>query len=192
MINIKSGKDFRDSVSLLDDNLKQYYSGKREYYRLIALHLWTLLCDRSKGKPLIKRMFPDFRLHPLIGSTPEGDQKPQLWQIHDLLGPTGLHFPTMVSGTGNGKLTAKIMFEENRKKIPLSKWLSQPLLNQEITIFEFIKTVRNKMSAHSDPDYNDLLARTESLHIVGIPALEMTTVTLGEYILKWIKPLVKY
>ena len=29
---------------------------------------------------------------------------------------------------------------------------------------------------------NDLLARTKSFYIVGIPALEMTTVTLGEYI----------
>lgn len=183
----KAKEDFNASIKLLEDSIKQYHLGITEYYRIIAVQLWILLCDKLKrSEPLIKIIFSDFKLHPLRGLMPNEKGESLLMKYHQLLGPNHRLFPVHISGDGKSRPKAKILFDERQEPLELSEWLSQPFLSEEITFYEFMKSVRHKIGAHSDPEYNDVLSSTKSLKITNVVSLEMMVVALGEYVLKQI------
>lgn len=175
----------------LEDSIKQYHEDKPAYFRMIALHSWVLLCDTQKGEPLIERIYPTFGLHPIKGITAKGEEEPPLREMHRLLGPDHLLLPGVIKGNGTGKIEVNIWFDATTKRIKLSKWLNQPFLSEKFTIRKFLNSVRHKMGAHPDPDYDELLRWSKSFRITGKPSLDLATVGLGEYILRQIQAYVR-
>lgn len=183
----KAFEDFKAFLMFLEDGINQYHSGKRAYFRMVALHSWILLCDTRKTKPLIIRMYPSFQLHQLKGIVANDKEEPPLLTMHRILGSNHLLFPIIMKGNGTGKVEANLLIDEHANQITLSKWLNQPFLSETITIQKFLESVRHKMGAHPDPDFDDLLTRTRSLWIGGFRSLEIATLALGEYVLRQIQ-----
>ena len=182
---MKAKDDFRDSLQLLQDSLDQYYEGKKAHYRTIAVQLWILLCDGDV--PLVQRVLPDFRLLPLIGTKSENNELSPMDQIRDILGPNHLLFPLKIAGNGMSVPKVEILIDKKQDPIELVEWLDQSFLSNKITIRKFLKSVRHKLGAHSDPDYDEILRATKSLRLTGFDSLEFTIVSLGEYILSEIQ-----
>jgi hypothetical protein len=179
---LKSNEDFRANLVLLEDGINQYHAGIREYFRMVAVYLWTLLCDTAKDKRLILRIYPDFKLHPLAGGISDGTEKPAIQSIHDILGPTGVLNPVLIT-----RDNVKIAFLEKRQPIKIQKWLDQPFLSQDVTIQKFIQSVRHKLGAHPDPQYDELLLLLKDRSLLERRTHEIITILLGEYVLKQIK-----
>ena len=179
---LKSTEDFRANLVLLEDGIKQYHAGIREYFRMVAVYLWTLLGDTTKDKRLILRIYPDFKLHPLAGGISNGTEEPALQRIHDILGPTGVLPPVLIT-----RDNVKITFLEKRTPISIHKWLDQPFLTQDVTIQKFIQSVRHKLGAHPDPQYDELLLLLKDKSLLDRRIHEIMTILLGEYVLKQIK-----
>jgi len=89
----KAGEDFEAHLQFLEDSIRQYHEGKTTYFRMIAHHLWFLLCDTQKAKPLIERIYPQFGLHPIKGLTENGEEEPPLLKMHRILGQDHLLLP---------------------------------------------------------------------------------------------------
>lgn len=186
-MKIKAVEDFKAHLQFLEDSIRHYHEDKPEYFLMIDLHLWFLLCDAKKAKPLIERIYPQFGLHPIKGLTVNGEEEPPLLKMHRILGPDHILLPGSIHGNGTGKFIVDIWFDENAKRIKLSRWLRQPYLSEKFTIQRFLDSVRNKMGAHPDPDYDDLLMWAKSFRISGEPSLELASVGLGEYVLRQIQ-----
>lgn len=181
----KAQDDFRDSLQLLQDSLDQYYEGKKAHYRTIAVQIWILLCDGDV--PLVRRVLPEFKLLPLIGTKSENHEPSPIDQLRDILGPNHLFFPLKIVGTGKSVPKVEILFDKQQDPIELTEWFDQAFLNKKITIRRFLKSVRHKLGAHSDPDYDEILRATKSLRLTGIDSLELVIVSLGEYIINEIQ-----
>lgn len=183
--DFKAKDDFRDSLQLLQDSLDQYYEGKKAHYRTIAVQLWILLCDGDI--PLVERVFPDFRLLPLIGTKSKKNEPTPMDQIREILGPNRLFFPINIIGNGKSVPKVELLIDKQQDPIELVEWLDQSFLSNRITIRKFLKSVRHKLGAHSDPDYDEILRATKSLRLTGIESLELIIISLGEHILNEIQ-----
>ncbi len=171
----KAWNDLDDAVCILESNIRSFREGNVSVYKVIAVQLRVLLCD--KQNPLLPRVCREVRLHPLWGSKTKEQT-------------VGLVFtmPTMVSPKGkSGPETARL-FDESREPIELKEWLDQALFSQRITIRELIDSVRNKEAAHSDRHYNETLKLTRGFSLVGDEKAHIICiVVIGEYILEQIK-----
>jgi len=166
MESFKLNQDYEYSLKLIEDCLTQIIDGKYWYIKTLSTELYTLLIDRGNKKgPLILEILPDFKLHPVFGSISENGRPSPIDEIWKVLGPTGMIYPGKVSFK-NGKATPKWMFDIRQPAIPLEDWLQQPLLSHEITIYQLIRSVRNKIGAHSDVKYDSTLSRTRFFKIV--------------------------
>lgn len=185
MSDFKLRDDFKDSLQLLKDSIDLYYEGKKAHYRTIAIQLWILLVDGEI--PLVQRVFPDFRLFPLIGTKSKNNEISPMAKIRDILGPNHLFFPLLLVGNGKSVPKVEILIDKQQDRIEISDWLDQSFLSYKITIKKFMKSVRHKLGAHSDQEYDEILKATKTLRLSGIESLELVMVSLGEYILKEIQ-----
>jgi hypothetical protein len=66
----------------------------------------------------------------------------------------------------------------------LDEWLQQNLFDKSTTIRDFIRSVADKESAHSDPSYNSVLRKTKSLFLANRSLTAKTIQAIGCYIVK--------
>lgn len=173
MENIKSKNDLIASLSNIESNLKNYYSGNAYSYLPIATELRKLLCDTQRGQnnSLIPRIYPDFRLRPLSGNQQNFDEF------------TTLYIPGRVSFNGFGKAGLELI-DENGCPLPIEDWLEQKLYSHSMTIRDFIRAIADKEAAHSDPEYSNILITTKSVKIINDSLEAKTIILFGEFMLK--------
>lgn len=181
----KAINDLKHSINILEDNVRLFHNGRISAYRVIAVQLRLLLCDRY---PLIPRVFQTVRLHPLLGyiTKEENDEWKRKFG-HSMKEGLVFQMPAMVHFDGKGGSRIEVLFDERKQPIELEEWLDQDLFNKDITIRELIKSVANREGAHSDPDYNETLKFTKSVKLVDEDIHIKFIVATGEYILKTIK-----
>jgi hypothetical protein len=185
--SFKLKQDYEYSLKLIEDCVSQILNGKYWYIKTLSTELYTLLIDRGNRKrPLILEVLPELKLHPVFGTTSENGRPSPMDEIRNILGPTGMIYPGMVSFK-NGKVTPKWMFDTRQHAIPLEDWLQQPLLSYEITIYQLIKSVRNKIGAHSDVKYDSTLSQTRFFKIVNYEIDLLGLVSVAEHVLKTVK-----
>ena len=181
----KAHKDLEASINILEENIKLFHKGNTGIYRVIAVELWKLLCDKN---PLILRVFNNVKLNPLIGyMTKEEDDEWKKKFGRSFKEGLVLQIPAMINFNGKGGATIIALFDERKEPIELDEWLNQDLFNKDITIHQLIKSVRHKEGAHSDKQYDEILKFTQSIKIVDEDIHIKTIVAIGEYILKILK-----
>ncbi len=148
-------RDLEASLAVIETNMKAYHSGVKSAYLPVAVELRKLLCDTQRGKDisLIKRLFPDLYLRPLLGKQENVDEY------------TALYIPGQIQFDGQGGSSLSELFNESAPSLSLDEWLQQKLFDATITIREFIRSVADKEAAHSDEDYNSTLSKTKSVII---------------------------
>jgi hypothetical protein len=182
----KSIDDLKHTTNILEANIKVFNEGNISVYRVIAVQLYLLLCDKNNA--LIPRIFEKVRLHPVWGSfTKEQEEEWKSSFGHSIKEGLVFQMPAMVRFDGKGGSKIEVLFDERREPIELEEWLNQDLFNQNITIRQLIKSVRDKESAHSDKDYDETLKFTKSVKLVDQDIHIKFIVAIGEYILKMIK-----
>ena len=135
-----------------------------------------MLCDtqRKTDNSLIKRLFPEFRLHPLSGHQNRIDEH------------TVLYIPGRISFDGRGKGNLSELFNESAPSMPLEKWLKQKLFDFSTTIRDFIRSVADKEGAHSDRAYDTVLRKTKSVMLADDVLAAKTITVIGRYVVKTI------
>lgn len=173
-MNQKLQNDINASIANLNSNISQYYNGNLHAYRVVANELRKLLCDthRQKDISLVKRFFPDFRLHPLYGDQSKIDKN------------TSLYIPGRIYSNGKGGSHFEILFNESSPSLPLDDWLVQRLFDERITIKELIRSVADKESAHADEQYNSTLLKTKSVILPGDSLCAKTIIKIGSYVMR--------
>jgi len=170
----KSLHDFEASLSIISTNVAAYYAGNVHAYRPVAVELRKLLCD-TKGKTdnsLIKRLLPNFMLHPLAGSQNKIDEH------------TVFYIPGKVSFNGRGGSSMSRLFNEDSPSLSLDEWLEQKLFDFTTTIRTFIRSVADKEGAHSDPTYNKVLGKTKSVFLANETLTANAILAIARYVVK--------
>lgn len=182
----KSQADFKAAILNLESGLRECKRNK-EMYRLVATQLSILLCDKD---PLLPRLFPKLRLHPLLVKPKEKmDTKKKIGKdkYH-------LEFTFLIPGlmqTKRNKLKVVTIFNEAKPKIKFKYWINQPLFSLDFTLRDFIKLIRNKEGAHSDPETPYRLRTTKKFFIQDDDINYVYIIKIGEYVLKQCKILEK-
>ena len=125
----KSLNDFKASLAVISSNVAAFHGGNVHAYRPVAIELRKLLCD-TRGKTdnsLMKRLFPDFRLHPLSGNQNQIDEH------------TVLYIPGQTWFDGHGGSSLSQLFNETAPSLLLDEWLEQKLFDFTTTIKSFIR-----------------------------------------------------
>ncbi|MFN8414344.1 MAG: hypothetical protein U0Z26_18330 [Anaerolineales bacterium] len=174
MMNNKSLHDLDASLAVIETNMKAYHSGVKSAYLPVAVELRKLLCDTQRGKDisLIKRLFRDLHLHPLLGRQENIDEQ------------TTLYIPGRIQLNGKGGGGLSELFDESAPSLALETWLQQKLFNKTITIREFIRSVADKEAAHSDENYNSSLSITKPVMIPDDTLAAKTILIIGRYVIK--------
>lgn len=174
----KAWEDLYDSRQILKSSLRLFHSGESSAYRSVAIQLRLLLCDTQN--PLLPRVCKQVKLHPLFSYHGNELDEGLVFQL-----------PTMVSPPGKvGPETARL-FDESRDPIDLEEWLNQPFISSDLTIRKLIKSVADKLAAHSDPKYGKDLEFLKSIALIDNPAHVKGIVITGEYILEQIEGALK-
>jgi hypothetical protein len=145
----KTATDFLASLTVLEVNLRMFHEGVRDTYRVAATELRKLLCDG--GSTLLPRVFTDVRLHK-FHQTYLLEQSPSLAPGLQIGLPGRLEVK-------NGRPRFSLLFARSAEQMPLDAWLKQPMLGPDLSVREFVRSIADKEGAHSDPKYNDTLAR---------------------------------
>ena len=181
----KALNDLKSSINILEANIESFHKGNIDAYIVIAVELWKLLCDKN---PLIPRVFNNVKLSPLIGyMTKEEDDEWKKKFGHSLKEGLVLQIPAMMEFNGKGGARIIALFDERKDPLDLDEWLNQDLFNKDITINQMIKSVRHKLGAHSNEQYNKTLKFTKSIKIVDEDVHIKIIVAIGEYILKMLE-----
>lgn len=170
--------DLKASVSILESNIRLFHEGTTATYRSISVLLRLLLCDK---KPLLTRIFPNLKLHPLRGGITKEMEEDYIKDRVFLY----IHAKIRLDTKDGVKIIE--LFDESREPIELTEWLDQSLFKQKITIKELIKSVADTEGAHSDPNYNNTLNYTRSIKLDNEAIHIKYIIAIGEYILKWLK-----
>ena len=158
---VKAERDFQISIENIENNISLYKQGKQSSYTVVATELRKLLYDC--GTPLIWKIIPEIKLHPLCNYVCERDDI-DLNKIQGINNGLVLDIPGFIGFT-NGKIEIESLFNEQENPIELEKWLLQKLYNKNITILELIRSVGDKEATHSDPDYNETLQYTNLIKL---------------------------
>jgi len=165
--------DFLASRDILSANIDMFHSGKRELYRVISVELRKLTCDGKST--LFPRIIGNVKFHPVRG------------KFRNAI----FRLPAIIEFDGKGGSRILALFETRAENISLEEWLSQPLFNDSITIRELIRSVADKVSAHSDENYSDTLLFTKSVKIVDEDLHNQYIVAIGEYILNIMEEIIR-
>jgi hypothetical protein len=174
--------DFWASKEILSTNIEQYHSGKRELYRVAAVELRKLTCDGKNT--LLSRLIDNMSLHPLKGGFNKLPKELRRGLVFNLPG-------SVYDSNGDEESRIKALFEINVDMLSLEEWLEQPLLNENITIRELIRSVADKESAHSDENYTETLKLTKSVKSGNEEIHKRYIIVIGEYVLNVMKEIVK-
>lgn len=167
--------DFCASIEILQTNIKAYHAGRKNSYRVIAVELRKLLCDKQKGNDvsLAPKILGTIKLHPLRGKQAKIDKN------------TTLYIPGRIYFNGKGKVSIDSLFNESLCPLELGDWLEQKLHSLEITVREFIRSVADKEGAHADDNFNTTLQKTKSVVLASDDFLSSEIIiAIGEYVLK--------
>lgn len=182
----KALDDLKESSEILELNIGLFYDGKTSAYRVIAVQLRLLLCDGNQS--LVPRVFKNVRLHPLWGGiSKEQDAEWKNKFGHSFKDGLVFQMPAMVEFDGKGGSKVIKLFDERREPIELQEWLDQDLFSKEITIRKLIRSVADKLAAHSDPEYGDTLNYTRTIKLVNEDIHKQFIVAIGEYVLRLIQ-----
>lgn len=173
-MNTKSPHDLEASFAVISSNVTAYHAGNLHAYRPVAVELRKLLCDTQAktNNSLMKRLFPDFRLHPLSGNQNRIDEH------------TSLYIPGQVSFDGRGGGSLSQLFNESATSLLLDEWLQQKLFDFTTTIKDFIRSVADKEGAHSDKSYNTVLRKTKSVVLTDDTLAAKAILAIGRYVVK--------
>lgn len=182
----KTLTDFNASVRILHANIDLFYDGLPEAYRVVAVELRKLLCDRNDGKDisLLPRVFVGIKLHQLWSKSFFENLPPALANAKSFS-----FVPGAIIMNEDGSTAFQIMFQDPVVLIDVASWVEQPFFSPVITIKNLIKSVSDTEAAHSSAEYNATLAdaRTVSYgpgdpnsHMFGI-------IAIAEYILNFVQ-----
>jgi hypothetical protein len=172
----KSVDDLLAARNVLHLNIQLFDAGNTDCYRVVAGELRKLLCDTQRGNDnsLVTRLFPKARLHPLLGRLP-----PELMDKLVFMIPSSMHF-----SSEKGTCTVEKLFDETAEPLSIRDWLAQPLFNNRITIGELIRSVADKLDAHSDEKFGPTLTMSNRILLIDEPLHIQHVVAIGRYILK--------
>ena len=174
----KSYRDFKAAIKILETSLKSYRYNK-EMYRVVATQLGILLCDLDA---LVPRLFPNVRFHRLIVKpTSKMDTKKKIGK-----NKYEFSFNFVIPGlmdVRRNQIRVLTIFNETRNPIKFKYWIDQPLFSKDFTLRDFIKLVRNKEGAHSDPKAPHKLQITKKFFIDDDDIAKIYIIKIGEYIL---------
>lgn len=174
----KSYRDFKATIQILDTSLKAFRANK-EMYRVVATQLGILLCDRNA---LIPRLFPDARFHRLfVRPRSKMDTKKKIGKDRYKL-TFNFFFPGLIDVREN-QIRVLTMFDETKNPIKINHWLDQPLFSKDFSLRYFIKLVRNKEGAHSDPKAPHKLKTIKKMFIENDDIPQTYITKIGEYVL---------
>lgn len=174
--------DYQSSLNILEGNIELFHKGNRATYRVIATHLDILLIGE---KSLMMQLFSSSAFHPLKGYISKEEDDAYIKKFgHSLKDGLVFQSPAIIDFDGKGGSKIIALFDEDRMPLVLDIWLDQPLFNDEITIRELIKSIRDKEGAHSDKEYNNTLKFTKSIGLIDKDIHEQYIVAVGEYVLK--------
>jgi hypothetical protein len=174
----KTTDDFRASLAILKANLDLFSQGARDVYRVIAVELRKLLCDRPQ--PLLLRVFREVPLHKLH-LTGLLERCPSL--------AVGLenYIPGSLTCDANGRAVFELLFDTSEARMPLADWVQQPCFNKTITVHELIRSVADKEGAHADPDYNATLQHTRQWRLIDDESHAMVVCGIAKYLLDFLE-----
>ena len=174
----KSIDDFRATIKNLESCLKASKRNK-EMYRVVATQLWILVADRDA---LIPRLFPKAKFHRLIVKPQSKmDEKKKIGK--DLYEVSFNMVIPGLMGVKWGKMKIITIFDETRKPIKFRYWIDQPLFSKDFTIREFIKLIRHKEGAHSDPKAPQRLRILKKFFIENDDMPQIYITKIAEYVL---------
>jgi len=180
---MKDRIDFNASMSLLEDHLWFYRKGLAYHYRGVAIQLFNLLCDSSRTKVLVRRIFPDIKFHPVLGSSKkEGETVSTLEKMREILGDDHMLLPALVTRNQYNAPRVVGLFDSKQTPIEFEAWLDQALFNPEISIRKLITSIRNGEAAHPDPEYNETQEKTKGFKVGGTNSDQLAAIAVGEYI----------
>jgi hypothetical protein len=174
----KTAEDFRASIAILTANLRLFEDGARDMYRVIAVELRKLMCERPQ--PLLSRVFKEVHLHKLH-LTGLLEASPSLAE--------GLenYIPGRLSRDAEGRAVFQLLFDKSQSRLPLREWLQQPCFNTTITVEELIRSVANKEGAHADPDYNATLQHIRQWKLIDDDSHRMVVCGIAKYLLDFLQ-----
>lgn len=173
----KTTEDFRASVAILKANLGLFGEGVRDVYRVIAVELRKLMCDRPS--PLLLRVFREVRLHKLHLTG-------LLERCPTLAAKLDNHIPGSLTRDASGRAVFRLLFDEAKERLSLREWIQQPCFNATITIQELIKSVADKEGAHADPDYNATLKHTRRWKLIHDESHAMVVCGIAKYLIDFL------
>jgi hypothetical protein len=174
----KTTDDFRASLTILTANLGLFGQGARDVYRVIAVELRKLMCD--KPQPLLLRVFKEIPLHKLH-VTGLLERCPSLATALDN------YIPGRLERDANGRAVFQLLFDKSKDRLPLREWVQQPCFNRTITIHELIRSVADKEGAHADPDYNATLRHTRQWKLIDDESHTMVVCGIAKYLLDFLE-----
>ncbi len=121
----KTSEDFRASLAILEANLELFAGGARDVYRVIAVELRKLMCDRPQ--PLLLRVFKEVPLHKLHITG-------LLESIPSFADGLHTHIPGRLTRDATGRAVFALLFDKSKDRLPLREWVQQPCMNTRITI----------------------------------------------------------
>lgn len=181
MVSTKDIHDFMATRDILRVNIEMFHAGTRELYRVVAGELRKLTCDGKST--LLKRICPSIEMHQIqsaLNKMPENCRERLV-----------LHIPSTIYFDGKGGSNIISLFDIHSQMISLDEWLDQPLFNKDITIRNFIRSVSDKESVHSDKEYNETLLFSKSVKLVNEDMHKQHIVAIGEYVLSVMERIIK-
>ncbi len=173
----KALDDFKSLIEILENNINLFMKGKTSTYRTVSVQLRMLMCDKDS---LSQRLFPSAKLHRISSIA---NNSPELEM-------PALQLPIQLRFDGGKVIDCDLSVDD--VLISIKEWLEQPLLTQHITVREFIESVCDKESKHSDPDFNDTLNFTKNIKFGRDESRKWLMIALGKYILNILKNTVEY
>jgi hypothetical protein len=165
----KAVEDLLASHEVISGNIELFSAGKRQVYRVIAVELRKLLFDGPNS--LIPRLFPQARLHPHRSYRPGEDLNGLVFQL-----------PGIWNCDGTGAAVLVELFDRRRPPIDLDEWRRQPLMSQDISLADFVRSVADKEGAHSDAVYNHVLLLARSVRVAAEDMYSHMIVGIGRYV----------
>ncbi|MCX6832207.1 MAG: hypothetical protein NT028_08770 [candidate division Zixibacteria bacterium] len=163
-----------DAVHLVRINIGQFDAGDRACYRLIASQLRLLLCD-GKGNSLIKRVFPNPRLHPLW-------QCEEMYEIEKQGGELIFFLPGELA-SNSSRITN--ICDRDKEPMELDQWLELKVFDSSITLRGLIRSVADKDGgAHLDDKLDETLMKTYSTEICGERSHVRFLVDISRYLVE--------
>jgi len=206
--------DLKDSIEILEENIRLFEIERKESaYRPLATELRKLIADASNSNPkpksdgsLMLKLNPSFSLHPVRKNknSVSVDLKKHHPGIKSYTVESHMEMFGAITFSGNGQVKIDNLFDTTQFKIPLKQWRCQKVFfhvsleNQGLTVFELIKGIADKESAHSDAEYDKKVSGfNTSVVIKSAETHEITTlkkqyiVAIAKYLLGELKSMTK-